>query len=323
MLKCRAIIAVLIFVGFATLGASQSPNGPSITKENGAAGAGTPDVANPRHKDAASQSPQTATGNKQQSETATDQRKEEKPIEDIEIQRKIAELTKYLVWVGVLQALALGGTLVIVGIQARLMKEHAGHLENLSKAALANAEAAEKSATAAMGIAVPTLILYKFAFVPQRNMFQYDSFLRPKVIVEVKNFGQSPAILKAYILSFSWEDELPEEPVYDFPYPCDAEEVIDPGETHRLDPESTSADRETPLQIAYDLEAGKRRLTVYGYISYGDIFGSPIRYMRFSKRLMEFSTDGSYALMLDHGGEKYTGQREHYDAPNQKWPKAN
>jgi hypothetical protein len=191
-----------------------------------------------------------------------------------------------------------------------------------AKAARKAADAAEISARASMGVAVPTLHLHKFIFVPQRGLYQYDSFSWPKVIIEVKNFGQSPAILKAYMLSFSWEDELPEEPIYDFPYPCDVEEVIDPGKTHQFDPESTVATRETPLQVAYDLEAGKRRLTVYGYISYGDIFGSPIRYMKFSKRVMETHTDGS-GVLLDYGGHKYTGQQEHYDTPNHKWPNPN
>ena len=173
-----------------------------------------------------------------------------------------------------------------------------------------------------MGVAVPTLMLHKFEFVMDPDVLDDRAFLRhPKIKVVVKNFGQSPAFLKAWNFTFVWEKELPAKPVYDFPYPCDVEEVIEPRDTYTLDPETTQATAPTPDPIIDAVIAGKRSLTVYGFVSYGDIFGSPIRYMKFSKRLFEFDLKEEWTSVMDYGGYEYTGQREHYDAPNQKWPK--
>lgn len=69
--------------------------------------------------------------------------------DDIEIQRQLSKFTKYLVWVGGIQALILGGTLLLIWRQASLMKTHAEHLENLAIAAGKNATAAVDNAIAA------------------------------------------------------------------------------------------------------------------------------------------------------------------------------
>lgn len=208
-------------------------------------------------------------------------------------------------------------TLIAIRKQSRHTARQALSMRRQTTLLRKAADASEISAKAAMGVAVPTLMLSKFAFVPKRALLQYDSFQRPQVTVEVKNFGQSPAFLKAYSLSFFWEDELPEEPAYPFPFPCSAEDVIDPGQTYTLDPETTNPSKELPAQVTYDLESGKKHLTIYGYVSYGDVFGSPIRYMKFSKRIMDFDSNGQFISIMDHGGHKFTGQHEHYDGPNQ------
>ena len=66
--------------------------------------------------------------------------------EDLRIQRKVADFTLLLVIVGLLQALALLGTLWIAMRQADLMRVHAGHLDKLADAAENNANAASLSA---------------------------------------------------------------------------------------------------------------------------------------------------------------------------------
>ena len=217
---------------------------------------------------------------------------------------------------------------VITALMLGAIKRQAGHMKDQSKtlrksvaAAQKAADAAETSAKAAMGVAVPTLMLHKFDFVCDPEAHDDRTFLRhPKIKVMVKNFGKSPAFLKAWNFRFVW-DELPDKPVYDFPYPCDVEEVIEPDQIYTLDTETTQATSPTPEEIIDALIAGKRYLTVYGFVSYGDIFGSPIRYMKFCKRLYEFDLQRNYTWFMDHGGYEYTGQHEHYDAPNQKWPK--
>lgn len=181
-------------------------------------------------------------------------------------------------------------------------------------AAQKSADAADMSAKAAMGVAVPTLMLNGFAFAAQPGESASDFFAHPRVILIAKNFGQSPAFLKGYTITFTCND-LPDEPVYQFPYPCNAETVVDSGKTFLLDTDTLTIDKPMPDSDVLALVSGKKCLTVYGYISYGDIFGSPIRYMKFSKRLVEFDSDPKNMLVMDHGGYKYTGQHENYDPP--------
>jgi hypothetical protein len=79
------------------------------------------------------------------SPAATDSEKK-KDDEEVQIQRKVADLTTWLVVVGALQALALVGTLFIVARQAQWMGVHAGHLSGLANAATNNASAIARQA---------------------------------------------------------------------------------------------------------------------------------------------------------------------------------
>lgn len=189
-----------------------------------------------------------------------------------------------------------------------------GILKESVAAAQKSAAAADISANAAMGVAVPTLMLNGFAFASKPGCTANDFFTHPGVILIAKNFGQSPAFLKGYTITFTCDD-LPDEPVYQFPYPCNAETVVDAGKTFLPDKDTLTLDKPMSDLDILALVNGKKFLTAYGYISYGDIFGSPIRYMKFSKRLMEFDPEPKNMLVMDHDGYKYTGQHESYDPP--------
>jgi hypothetical protein len=259
--------------------------------------------------------------------------------QNLAIQRKLEWFTGVLAAVGVLQVIALIWQTLFVrrtwaeihlqagwmktqtehmSRQADLMDQQTGILANSVAVSQKSADAAETSAKAAMGVAVPALMLSRFSFIIKEKI-DYTFFLRPSVIIEVKNFGQSPAFLKGYTIAFTW-NELPEEPEYKFPYPCSVEEVVDSGGTYTIDDATTTSDQDTPLNIAYELEAGKKHLTVYGYISYSDLFGSPVRYMKFSKRLVEFDSTSNSVLLMDHGDYTYTGQHENYEPPPMETP---
>jgi hypothetical protein len=274
----------------------------------------------------------------------------ERDAEQNRVNERIIDLTFAIAICAALQFLGILGQILVYLKQTKLMESTLGAIETqanemalqhdemerqagymkdqteiLGKSVAATqkaADAAEKSAKAAMGVAVPTLMLHKFKFVRDPEVYDDRTFLRfPKIEVTVRNFGQSPAFLKAWGFQFVWEEELPPKPIYDFPYPCDTEEVIEPRDTYTLDPETTQATGPTPEVVIDDLIARRKYLTVYGFVSYGDIFGSPIRYMKFSKRLEGFDIQRNYVGFMDYGGYEYTGQHEHYDAPNQKWPK--
>jgi hypothetical protein len=214
------------------------------------------------------------------------------------------------------------------------METQTGILEKSVVATQKNAEAADISAKAAMGVAVPTMMLTSFSFAApvDGSIDAKVFFTRPGVLIKAKNFGQTPAFLKGYSIAFTC-NELPDEPVYPYPYTCDSEDVIDIGKTFTPNFDTTTLISPMPDADIDALVARDKRLTVYGYISYGDVFGSPIRYMKFCKRLVEFefNTDVitakgylSNTIVLDCGSYKYTGQHENYDGPGQQQtPKAN
>jgi hypothetical protein len=241
-----------------------------------------------------------------------------------------------IVWITLLYTIITGLTLLAIKRQADLMEQQTKDARDSAAAAALTTKATLKaikrqalsmrrqtthlrrSAEAAMGVAVPTLMLSKFVFTP-RDRMDYQFFVHPSVSIEVKNFGQSPAFLKSYSIVFACE-ELPKVPIYRFPYPCCVEDVVEAGQTYTLAPDTTIAEEEFPLQIAYDLESGRKRLTVYGYVSYGDVFGSPLRHMKFSKRLSSFSHAERVMTLWDYGGYEYTGYHENTQAPDQQCP---
>ena len=168
-----------------------------------------------------------------------------------------------------------------------------------------------------MGVAIPTLMLYEFKFVTAGCKDAEEFFRFPHIGIAVKNYGQSPAFLKNFVIVFA-QGKLQPKPIYSFPYPCDTEDVVDAGHPRALTGEELKSALPTPDWAIRNFIAGTDHLIVYGYVCYGDIFGSPLRYMKFSKQLLEFNMDQSKMLVMDCGGYEYTGQHEDYDAsPNQ------
>jgi hypothetical protein len=74
--------------------------------------------------------------------TTEHQSKADISAEDIEIQRQLTKFTKYLVWVGLLQAVVLASQAVLFFQQKKIMEEHKTKFEDLAKAANSNAQAA-------------------------------------------------------------------------------------------------------------------------------------------------------------------------------------
>jgi hypothetical protein len=188
-------------------------------------------------------------------------------------------------------------------------------LERQTKATEIAAKSAETSATAAMGVAVPTLMLHEFVFMLKPFETPQEFFRNSQVAIAVKNFGQSPAFLKSYSVTFT-NEKLPDVPIYPFPYPCDVEDVIDAGRPRVLGGEPLRAFGFTSEEDVHALVAGKKTLIVYGYVCYRDVFGSPLRYMKFSKELLHIDWGEKTTLVMDCGGYKYTGQHENYDPPS-------
>lgn len=151
---------ILLAVGcfwVASLVILQPPNDKGTAKQNGAGD--TNQASKSEHSQASSGNPfpsGTVVNCYQEAESASHDCHKEQSSEDIEIQRKLAKFTKYLVWVGglqfvalILQAVVFYFTLKKIGTQAEIMQTHADHLDKLAKAARDNATAALLNAQAA------------------------------------------------------------------------------------------------------------------------------------------------------------------------------
>jgi hypothetical protein len=157
-----------------------------------------------------------------------------------------------------------------------------------AQAARKAADAAEKSATAAMGVAVPTLMLsdFKFALNPGYLMAQF--LQSPRVVIEVKNYGQSPAILKSFAVE-STSGSVP--PIADYPPPenFDVGTVVETGKSFILDQKGITSMETFSTEDVRAIMSGDKYLTVYGCVWYGDVFGPTIHRLRFCKGLGGFN----------------------------------
>jgi hypothetical protein len=250
--------------------------------------------------------------------------------QNLAIQRKLEWFTGVLATVGVLQVIALTWQTLFVrrtwaeihlqagwmktqtehmSRQANLMDQQTGILANSVAASQKSADAAETSARAAMGIAVPLLALQELEFENHggsyTGLFEYPVFR-----IVVKNFGQSPAFLKSYAVVLTI-DPLPDEPIYpNQPWRVDMHEVVNAGEPYTLS-DGRASTNDSPDQPTKDaLITRKSTPVVYGFVTYGDVFGYVVHTMKFSKVFFEIDPDGSNALTMDWGGPNYTGQKE-------------
>lgn len=222
---------------------------------------------------------------------------------NLEIQGKLEWFTGVLAVVGVLQVIAGGLQIGTMVWQARLLKgtlteiqTQAKHIGAQTTAAQKAAEAAELSAKAAMGTSVPWLALVKFSFVVIEGQDHPLLFYQhPHVKLVLKNFGQSPALLKQYGSAFRWDDV----PVVATNYFFDAEAIIDPGGTYPMDEAILDVDMLPPADVVADLVKGTRTLIFSFWVTYGDVFGSPTKRFEFEKHLVEYDPNPEEMMVVD------------------------
>ena len=180
--------------------------------------------------------------------------------------------------------------------QGSYMKDQTKTLGGWVAAAQKAADAAEISAKAAMGVAVPTIAIYKFSFINEGRENPAAFYQYPKVRLELKNYGQSPAFLSKYVVSFSWGSDMPET-VTSFPF--DEEQVIDAGGIFVFGEVELGVLDIPPQNVVEDLVKGERHLTFSGWVSYKDVFGSPTRRLTFCKALYDYHPDPAKMIVLD------------------------
>jgi hypothetical protein len=193
-MKTLLVIACLWTAG---IGLLQSPNS-GTAQQNGAASTNPSDSPKKDHQTDTGNSVPNRVDTPAKQRTESDQRASpaSKSNDDIEVQRQLTTFTKYLVWVGIGQAIVLAFTLLVMWRQARIMGTHATHLDNLSKAATSNAQAASKNADAAL---ISAEILKK-SQQPQISIVLGDDPTKtvtdiqaPRVVVRLVNKGLTTA----------------------------------------------------------------------------------------------------------------------------------
>jgi hypothetical protein len=153
----------------------------------------------------------------------------------------------------------------------------------LIAAAQKSADAAKISADIAGRVSIPTLIVEKFELGNMGNANIRAILQLPKIQITLRNYAQTPAFLHSWSLVLTCE-ELPSLPNY-FGHPGSGllldKEVIQPNIPYTL-PELPSWNRQ---QFSLDdVEAiidQKKMFSVYGYVCYGDLFGSPLKRLKF------------------------------------------
>jgi hypothetical protein len=156
-------------------------------------------------------------------------------------------------------------------------------LEKSVTASQQAAVAAKTSADIAAGVAIPKLVVHELstgttgaAALPAMLQF-------PKVNLIIKNYGQTPALLRSWSIIFTC-DKLPDPPRYSG-YPGSGivltHEVIKPNEPYTLTVVNYWNRQEFSLDDVGAIIDHRKMLNVYGYVLYGDIFGTPLQRFKF------------------------------------------
>ena len=202
-----------------------------------------------------------------------------------------------LVVVGFLQVWLLWRTLGAIKRQADSMDTQSTETKESNSTAIAiakksadaakeSADAAKTSADIAAGISIPTLVVDEFGTGDVGAAGAEAFFQYPKIKITVKNYGQTPAFLKWWCLCFRCED-LPEFPIYDGPA-CGLvldKIVVQSGATYTL-PDLFLHRQAFSAEEIRAIVSREKPFHAYGYICYGDIFGSPLRRFKFCETVL-------------------------------------
>ena len=177
------------------------------------------------------------------------------------------------------------------------------------------ADAAEVSAKAAMGVAVPTLVFVSLEFAEQEDSLAIK-LQYPVMRVVVKNYGQTPAILKSYEVKYSCEGILSPNSTPSA-YHFEASDVIEPGQEYVLEDAAYARWQPFSAEDIVLILNKKKIFSVAGCLRYGNVFDSSTRELPFCKELADFRPGGADRLWVEcNQGEKYRVSTEEQQHPN-------
>jgi hypothetical protein len=185
-------------------------------------------------------------------------------------------------------------------------------LERSVAAAEKSAEAAKLSADIAARVSIPRLVIEKFepADAGAANlaaMLQY-----PNVKIVIKNYGQTPALLKFWNIVFTCE-ELTAEPDYWNEHGSSIileRDVIEPNQPYTIPPIPSWKRAELSPEDVEAIINHKKKLWAYGFICYDDIFRSARWRMKFCELALNvregwIQWESSFSPLVYQGTEEF------------------
>jgi hypothetical protein len=267
-MKRAVIVAALLC--FAVLGVSQSPSDKGIVKQDGTPSTNDPAKSAENKQHGASPLPPTQTIIYGPYPTPEQDDTKDQRNEDVQIQRKLAKFTKYLVWVGALQFIALI-------VQAIFFSIHSRHLGAVAVAAGDNAIAAKKSADALMNIERAWILIEKieingFAGPPDQEKIVSFS-------CHAKNYGRSPAMITGVVskLEVRAKRDASDAPlngdIYETIFPQGDPRIVPPERSFWFEPNESMILTPVQADAVQLLGQGREFIFAHGIIRYLDAFG--------------------------------------------------
>jgi hypothetical protein len=192
--------------------------------------------------------------------------------------------------------------------QANEMTTQTGHLEKSVAAAVDNAKAAKVSADIAAGMALPKLVVHEISGGFTGAAALPAQLQLPKVVLVIKNYGQTPALLHDWSLVFTCE-ELPDVPIYTGRRGSGMElthQVIPPDKPYTLTVDNHLHRQGFSLADVQAIIEQEKILQCYGFVCYGDIFGNPLQRFKFHAMALDL-TNGRIDWRTEYAPDAYIG----------------
>jgi hypothetical protein len=146
-----------------------------------------------------------------------------------------------------------------------------------------SADAAKLSADIAGRVSVPTLVIEKFESANPGAAALTAMLQLLKIDITIKNYGQTPAFLKWWSIILTCEP-LPDIPIYTGYPGCGIfldKMIVKPNEPFKLPELPFYRRQQISLNDIVAITQRDKILVAYGYICYGDLFGNPLRRLKF------------------------------------------
>ena len=213
----------------------------------------------------------------------------------------------------ILQVRAMQEQITEMSVQSGILQESVGVAREAANASQASAGAAKLSADIAARVSIPTLVVEKFEN-GETGAASLEAFLQyPKIKITIRNCGQTAAFLKWWTIIFI-AGELPEDPHYTGFAGCGIileKTIIEPNSSYTIPELSFPHRQQLTLEDAQSVISHQKELNVYGYVCYADIFGNPLRRLKFCETALNlfWGVGGKkpYIDWVDFGYNGYTG----------------